>query len=140
MPIKLGTYSFEATAGDQPDQKAFSVDNYWDYGPWAYNEPAIYYQAAYVKALTHFVAGQLPALATDTGIGSANDCMEAEDIFTVATEMGGNSEVRRDGNSPGSSGGASVTLFDEGDAALLSFTITGSARLRPSRARTRRGS
>ena len=124
MPIKLGTYSFEATAGDQPDQKAFSVDNYWDYGPWAYNEPAIYYQAAYVKALTHFVAGQLPALDADTGIGSANDCMEAEDIFTVATEMGGNSEVRRDGNSPGSSGGASVTLFDEGDAAMLSFNIS----------------
>ncbi len=124
MPIKLGTYSFEATAGEQPDQKAFSVDNYWEYGPWAYNEPAIYYQAAYVKALTHFVAGQLPALDADAGMGSANDCMEAEDIFTVANEAGENSEVRRDGNSPGSSGGASVTLFDEGDAAMLSFTIS----------------
>ena len=124
MPIKLGTYSFDATAGDQPMQKAFSVDNYWEYGPWAYNEPAIYYQAAYVKALTHFVAAKLPALDTDTGMGSANDCAEAEDIFTVATEAGANSEVRRDGNSPGSSGGASVTLFDAGDAALLTFNIT----------------
>ena len=124
MPIKLGIYSFDAIAGDQPDQKAFSVDNYWEYGPWAYNEPAIYYQAAYVKALTHFVAGELPALDADAGMGSANDCAEAEDIFFVTVEAGENSAVRRDENSPGSSGGASVTLFDAGDAATLPFNIT----------------
>jgi hypothetical protein len=125
MVIKLGTHVFAgATAGEQPDQKTFSVDNYWEYGPWAYNEPAIYYQAAYVKALAHFVAGELPGLTTDVTTGAANDCTEAEDIFTVGNEAGDNSAVRRDGNSPGSSGGASVALFDEGDAADLSFTIS----------------
>jgi hypothetical protein len=124
MRIKLGTHSFDATAGDQPDQKAFSVDNHWEYGPWAYNEPAIYYQANYIKALAHFVAGELPALAMDVTTGPANDCREAEDIFTIANEAGGNATIFRDANSPGSSGGASVALFDEGDAALLSFAIT----------------
>ena len=123
MPIKLGTHSFDATAGDQPIQKAFSVDNYWEYGPWAYNEPAIYYQASYVKALTHFVAGRLPGVDADSGLGSVNDCAEAEDIFSVANETGGNAVVGRDGNSPGSSGGASVAIFDEGDAADLAFTV-----------------
>ena len=127
MPIKLGTYSFNTTTAEQPDQKDFSVDNYWEYGPWAYNEPAIYYQANYIKALAHFVAGQLPALDTDVSMGANNTCYEAEDIFAVANETGGNGTVERDNFSPGSSGGASVKLFDAGDAATLTFTVAEAA-------------
>ena len=123
MPIKLGTHTFDARAGDQPNQKAFSVDNFWMNGPWAYNEPAIYYQAAYVKALSYFLAGNTAAGQTGNGIAALNDCQEAEDIFTVSNEVGDNGTVERDDNSPGSTGGASVKLFDAGDAATLTFTI-----------------
>ena len=128
MPIKLGTYSFDATTAEQPDQKDFSVDNYWEYGPWAYNEPAIYYQANYIKALTHFVAAsQLLDLEQDNSVGANNSCYEAEDIFIVGNEAGENGPVERDDFSPGSSGGASVKLFDAGDAALLTFTVAEAA-------------
>ena len=123
MPIKLGTFTFDARAGDQPQQKAFSVDNFWQNGPWAYNEPAIYYQAAYVKALSYFVAGDAAEGETGNGIPAVNDCQEMETNFTVAADVGANGTVEADGNSPGSTGGASVKLFDAGDAATTSFTL-----------------
>ncbi|OAV43445.1 glycoside hydrolase family 9 protein [Lewinella sp. 4G2] len=125
MPIKLGTHSFPATAGQQPDQKAFSVDNFWQNGPWAYNEPAIYYQAAYIKALSYFIAGNAAEGETGTGgIDPIKDCGEAELGFTVGNDVGGNGTVEMDSNSPGSTNGASVKLFDAGDAASYPFTIS----------------
>lgn len=124
MVVKLGTHVFEgATAGRQPDQKAFSVDNHWEYGPWAYNEPAIYYQASYVKALAHFVAAALPDATPGAGMGSVNDCAEAEDIFSVANEAGENSTVGVDENPVGASAGRAVRLFDGEDAATLTFSV-----------------
>ncbi|MEL7163712.1 MAG: hypothetical protein AAFN92_23335, partial [Bacteroidota bacterium] len=123
MPIKLGTHSFAATTGQQPGQKTFSVDNYWEYGPWAYNEPAIYYQAAYIKALAHFAAGSLAAGSTSDGIDAVNACAEAEVIFSVTNETGVNGTVAADPNGPGAAGGAFVALYDVGDAASLAFEL-----------------
>ena len=123
MPIKLGTHTFDARAGQQPSQKAFSVDNFWMNGPWAYNEPAIYYQAAYVKALSYFVAGNAADGQTGGGISAVNDCLETETSFSVANDVGSNGTVEMDGNSPGSAGGASIKLFDTGDAANITFDI-----------------
>ena len=126
MPIKLGTHLFSgARVAGQPDQKAFSVDNFWQNGPWAYNEPAIYYQAAYVKALSYFVAGNATAGGSaGNGIAAYNGCEDAETGFAVANDTGANGTVAMDANSPGSAGGASVALFDAGDAADFTFEIT----------------
>jgi hypothetical protein len=56
-PVKAGINSFPGKfTKDQPTQKAYSVDNNWQYQPWVFNEPGIYYQAGYVKLLAHFVA------------------------------------------------------------------------------------
>ena len=123
MPIKLGTHTFDAQAGQQPAQKAFSVDNFWMNGPWAYNEPAIYYQAAYVKALSYLVAGNTADGQTGGGISAVNDCVETEMNFTVANDVGSNGAVELDSNSPGSAGGASIKLFDTGDAAAINFEV-----------------
>ncbi|MEL7160401.1 MAG: glycoside hydrolase family 9 protein, partial [Bacteroidota bacterium] len=62
LPVKIGTNEFSADVRNQPDQKRFSVkndgaNNGTQEAPWAYNEPAIYYQASYVKLLANFVAG-----------------------------------------------------------------------------------
>ena len=128
MPIKLGTYSFNARAGDQPAQKAFSVDNFWQNDPWAYNEPAIYYQAAYVKALSYFVGGLAAGGATgQSGMPADYDCAEAENVFTVANDTGSNAAVEVDGNSPGATAGTSVKLFDAGDAAAVTITVPAGA-------------
>lgn len=123
MPIKLGTHTFPATTGQQPGQKAFSVENYWEFGPWAYNEPAIYYQAAYIKALAHFAANELAPGSTGGGQGSINDCSEAEDIFAVANETGATDIGTANGIS-GASADRSIGLPDADDAVDLSFTIT----------------
>ena len=66
--VKVGTDVFGTNTTVQPDLKRFSVSNegvaipgggggggYEQ--PYAFNEPAIYYQASYVKALANFVAG-----------------------------------------------------------------------------------
>ncbi len=128
MPIKLGTHTFSARAGEQPDQKAFSVDNNWQNGPWAYNEPAIYYQAAYIKALSFFATGLAPAGRTGEGLGAINDCSDAEADFSVASDVGNNGTVEEDANTTGSSGGSAIALFDAGDAATVNFSVIQAGR------------
>ncbi|GAB1452921.1 hypothetical protein MASR2M47_29770 [Draconibacterium sp.] len=57
-PVKIGTQTFAGQlTKNQPTQKAFTVENFWQVEPWQFNEPAIYYQSNYVKLLTNFVAG-----------------------------------------------------------------------------------
>lgn len=69
IKVKVGTVQFNALVKDQPDEKRFTNKNATTSGacpaeesaygystPWQYNEPGIYYQAAYVRALAHFVA------------------------------------------------------------------------------------
>lgn len=128
MPIKLGTHSFAATAGQQPGQKAFSVDNFWEYGPWAYNEPAIYYQAAYIKALAHFAAGELTPGTTDGGQGALNDCLEVEDVFTVINDGGALGAVAAQAGIPGASVDGSVGILDSGDELQIPFSVARSGR------------
>ena len=124
MPIKLGTHVFAGqTAGQQPDQKAFSVDNDWRHGPWAYNEPAIYYQAAYVKALSYFVTDNTTVGQTGNGIAARNGCAEAEDDFTVAA---GSAVSRTD--VAGAANAGTVELASAGDAATLTFDLTNGGR------------
>ena len=124
MPIKLGVHTFPSTTGQQPGQKAFSVENYWEFGPWAYNEPAIYYQAAYIKALAHFAAGELAAGGTGDGIGADNFCAEAEDVYTVLNDAGTTGNIDLDGEFADDSGDGSVGLTDQGDAIRIPFTVT----------------
>ena len=113
MPIKLGTHYFAGqTTGNQPPQKAFSVDNDWRNGPWAYNEPAIYYQAAYVKALSYFVTGNSPQATTDGGMGAANDCFQAEDIFATVGDGG-------PVDAPGAIDGIALSIPDANSTGLI---------------------
>lgn len=82
--VKVGTNSFNVTVASQPEQKKFTVDNDASFvngsqkQPWAYNEPAIYYQASYVKLLANFVAdsgstgGGDPPPATTDEVTSTN--------------------------------------------------------------------
>ncbi len=60
--VKLGNTLYAGEVRNQPAEKSFSVENLgWDdqlqqiTESWTLNEPAIYYQAAYVKLLAHFV-------------------------------------------------------------------------------------
>jgi endoglucanase len=69
LKVKIGPTQFEALVSAQPIEKKFSNKNSTTSGacpaeessytystPWEYNEPGIYYQASYVRALAHFVA------------------------------------------------------------------------------------
>jgi uncharacterized protein YjdB len=69
LKVKVGPTQFNSLVKDQPIEKKFSNKNFTGTGacpteesaysystPWEYNEAGIYYQAAYVRALTHFVA------------------------------------------------------------------------------------
>jgi endoglucanase len=69
LKVKVGSTQFESLVKDQPNEKKFSNKNateknacpaeessYSYSTPWEYNEPGIYYQASYVKALANFVA------------------------------------------------------------------------------------
>ena len=133
MPIKIGTEQFTATAGTQPSQKAFSVNNDANvaYGPWAYNEPAIYYQSAYVKMLAFFAANAVTG-AVDTAAptytsGATGDCLEAEDTenFVVNNDVGSNPiAVQTDVN--GATDNAYLALPDADDAATFGVAM-GSA-------------
>lgn len=81
-PVKVGINSFPGKyTKDQPTQKAFSVDNNWQYQPWIFNEPGIYYQAAYVKLLAHFVAAG--KIAEDTINVSAIHIKNNEAMCTI---------------------------------------------------------
>ncbi len=84
MPIKIGTEQFRATVGGQPKQKAFSVNNDANatFGPWAYNEPAIYYNANYVRALAFFAAGEVGGADEAASFGATGECFEAEAVTT----------------------------------------------------------
>ncbi len=54
--VKIGTQNYtNAFTKDQPVQKRFTNENGVN-APWIYNEPAIYYQAAYIRMLAHFVS------------------------------------------------------------------------------------
>ena len=66
LTMKIGTREFDANTTQQPAQKAFSVSNEGRSkpgggyeAPYAFNEPAIYYQASYVKMLANFVADRV---------------------------------------------------------------------------------
>ncbi len=113
MPIKVGTEQFNATVGGQPKQKAFSVNNDPNatFGPWAYNEPAIYYNANYLRALAFFAAGETGGTDAED-FGATGECFEAEAIATTAPPAT---------SQAGTSGGA--YLGSTGDAAR-SMTIT----------------
>jgi endoglucanase len=69
LKVKIGATQFNALVKDQPVEKRFSNKNSTTSGacpaeesayaystPWEYNEPGIYYQASYIRVLTHFVA------------------------------------------------------------------------------------
>ncbi|MGL4629772.1 MAG: glycoside hydrolase family 9 protein [Leadbetterella sp.] len=69
LKVKIGPTQFNALVSDQPVEKMFSNKNSTVSGacpteessysystPWEYNEPGIYYQASYIRALAHFVA------------------------------------------------------------------------------------
>ena len=86
MPIKIGTEQFGATAGQQPPQKAFSVNNdpNASFGPWAYNEPAVYYNGNYIRALSFFAAGEVGGADAEE-LGADGETFEAEDINTEGT-------------------------------------------------------
>jgi endoglucanase len=58
MKVKVGTNQFTALTKDQPFQKAYSCNNaaIASDAPWAFNEPGLYYNGAYVKLLAHFVS------------------------------------------------------------------------------------
>jgi endoglucanase len=69
LKVKVGPTQFNSLVKDQPNEKKFSNKNFTGTGacpteesayaystPWEYNEAGIYYQAAYVRALAHFVA------------------------------------------------------------------------------------
>ena len=67
LGMKIGTTAFPGeNANAQPPLKRFSVNNSPDGGgqPWAYNEPAIYYQSAYVRLLANLVP-EAPAQQPD---------------------------------------------------------------------------
>ncbi|MGL4631201.1 MAG: glycoside hydrolase family 9 protein [Leadbetterella sp.] len=68
MLVKIGTEEFPFKVSAQPIQKAFSVDNTASsaLGPWAYNEPAIYYNSGYVKLLANFVASNAKPVAVES--------------------------------------------------------------------------
>ena len=87
MPIKIGTEQFNATAGQQPNQKAFSVNNdaNANFGPWAYNEPAVYYNGNYIRALSFFAAGEVGGVDTEE-LGANGETFEAEDLNTDGQE------------------------------------------------------
>jgi endoglucanase len=57
MKVKIGKDVFDSKISEQPIQKTFSTDNAGkvENAPWAYNEPAIYYNSGYVKLLANFV-------------------------------------------------------------------------------------
>jgi endoglucanase len=67
MRVKVGKEVFTELVTAQPTQKAYSNDNTGSTAtqPWAYNEPAIYYNSGYVKMLAHFVAEGLVPVATN---------------------------------------------------------------------------
>ena len=58
LPMKVGTNTFNTGTNSQPNQKRWSVENEYapDRQPWAFNEPALYYQASYVKLLADVIA------------------------------------------------------------------------------------
>lgn len=122
MPVKVGTEQFDATAGEQPHQKAFSVNNDANasFGPWAYNEPAIYYNGNYVRALSFFAAGEVGGVDT-AELGATGETFEAGDIQT-----GGNPETAP---STRASGGAIVPVGSFGTGASFAFTpLDGGAK------------
>lgn len=70
--VKIGKEKFDATTGNQPAQKSYTEDNDGSNQPWAFNEPAIYYSAGYVKLLSHFVKSEnsekhILTISTDHG-------------------------------------------------------------------------
>ncbi len=58
LPMRVGNNDFNTGTTDQPGQKQWSSENGYaaDRQPWAFNEPAIYYQASYVKLLADVIA------------------------------------------------------------------------------------
>lgn len=81
LTMKVGNEEFPANTTTQPDQKAFSVSNEGKAkpgggyeAPYAFNEPAIYYQASYVKLLANFVAAS----------GGTAPVPTADDVVSVA--------------------------------------------------------
>jgi endoglucanase len=94
MLVKVGTESFNAKVADQPTQKTFSNDNTGNAsaGPWAYNEPAIYYNSGYVKLLAHFVAGNaapIPvnniAFSPDTATVQIDETLQLKPTISPST-------------------------------------------------------
>ena len=117
MPIKIGTEQFKATVGGQPKQKAFSVNNDANatFGPWAFNEPAIYYNANYLRALAFFAANEVGGTDTES-FGATGECFEAESIVS-----GGAQSTQQ----VGTSGGAYVKTTGASTRAFA-FTPTSS--------------
>jgi endoglucanase len=61
--VKIGQYEYAGKlAKDQPTEKEFSNKNS-ESKPWEYCEPAIYYQTAYIRLLSHFVANNAVNIA-----------------------------------------------------------------------------
>ena len=58
LPMRIGNNNFNTGTTNQPAQKSWSAENGYapDRAPWAFNEPAIYYQASYVKMLADVIA------------------------------------------------------------------------------------
>ena len=57
--MQVGTNKFSGVfTSSQPEMKRWSMDNQYfaDSNPWAFNEPAIYYNASYIKALASLIA------------------------------------------------------------------------------------
>lgn len=80
--VKIGVDRFpSATRGSQPDQKAYTEDNNGNNQPWAFNEPAIYYQAGYVKMLAHFVETEEIAEQTVTVTATNGKVLESEEAY-----------------------------------------------------------
>ena len=107
LTMKIGTDVFSGVyANDQPNQKAFSVSNEGVSAPgggyeapYAYNEPAIYYQASYVKALANFVAGSTtapPPPALEDDIASSSQPGQVTVGSTVNVSVAYEAEANRD--------------------------------------------
>ena len=127
MPIKLGGEQFGATAGRQPHQKAFSVNNdpNVSYGPWAYNEPAIYYNGNYIRALSFFAAGEVGSADT-VEFGMTGETFEAEDVVADGSSV--RAESPGDGIAP-ASGGRMAVLTSRSSGTDLAFSpVSGGPR------------
>ena len=129
----MGTQNFSATTGQQPVQKAYTEDNNHEHQPWAFNEPAIYYSAGYIKLLAHFVKPKevspvdLVVNATNGTIFSGNTSY-AENAHVTLTALADPGFIFHEwtGDAEGNSNSLSV-LMDAPKAVTANFEAVESS-------------